>query len=200
MSPCGSRYGVSVKPASGAAEDRRGPIIRQVPFVEQRRVLAAWRSFEDIAEAPFQRDRRRLVHQGVEARPARDHERANIIDAMGVVGMRMREDDGVEPAHLGVEELLAQIRRGVDENGHRSLALARLEEQGAASAPVLRILRIAIAPIPANARHASRRAAAENGDAQHFKAAPSFSRRRSGLRRARCRLAPSRRGDGNSPS
>ncbi len=46
-------------------------------------------------------------------------QRAQIVDAVGVVGMLVGVEHAVEPIDLGIEELLAQIRRGVDQDaGH----------------------------------------------------------------------------------
>src|SRR5262249_15982922 len=60
------------------------------------------------------------------------------------------------------------VGRGIDQ--HRRLTGARLapHQKGAARAPVLRIVRVAGAPVagivrPAEARHAARRSAAEDG-------------------------------------
>src|SRR6185503_17390823 len=67
-----------------------------------------------------------------------------------------------EPRHARVEQLLAQIRRGVDQHRSRSAA----EQQRAPPAAVLRIFRIAGAPVPcpvraAQARHSGRGTAAQ---------------------------------------
>src|SRR5262245_30503138 len=73
---------------------------------------------------------------------------------------------GVDTAHAGIDQLLAQVWRGVDQKG---LALI-LDQDRAAAAPVLRVGRIASAPVAgavlaADAWHAARRAAAEDGQA-----------------------------------
>ena len=41
---------------------------------------------------------------------------AQVVDAVGVVGVLMGEEDAVEPVDVGVEQLLAQVRRGVDQD------------------------------------------------------------------------------------
>ncbi len=71
----------------------------------------------------------------------------------------------VEPDRLGVEQLLAQIRRGVDQHAGRAAGRFALDQQRAAAAAVFRIVRIAGAPAERRPRHAARRAAAENREA-----------------------------------
>ena len=69
-----------------------------------------------------------------------DHERAHIVDPMRMIGMWMRQKDRVERRHVKIEELRAQIRPHVDEDG--SLAAVRgrpLDKNGAAPPPVLRL-------------------------------------------------------------
>ena len=43
------------------------------------------------------------------------NKRAQIVDAVRVVGMLVAIEDAVEPVDVGVEQLLAQIGRGVDQ-------------------------------------------------------------------------------------
>ena len=45
-----------------------------------------------------------------------DEEAAQVVDAVGMVGVLVREQHGVDPVDLGVEKLLAQVRRGVDQH------------------------------------------------------------------------------------
>ena len=79
-------------------------------------------------------------------------------------------EHAVEPADAGVEQLLAKVGRGVDQHGGRALGARPLDQQRAAPPPILRIGRIARAPMIADARHAARRAAAENGELQRHAA------------------------------
>ena len=54
---------------------------------------------------------------------------AQIVDAMGVVGMLMGDQHAVEPIDLRLEQLLAQIRRAVDQNaGAAALNIAALHQ------------------------------------------------------------------------
>src|SRR6185437_11578160 len=72
--------------------------------------------------------------------------------------MAVREEHGIDAGDAGIEHLLAQVGRCVDEHGG-----ARLLDQDRDAPPaVLRVLGIAIAPIAADARHTPRRSAAEH--------------------------------------
>src|SRR5829696_8687706 len=85
----------------------------------------------------------------------------------------MREQDGVKASHAGLEELFAQVRRGIDQDGGRPALSRALDEDGTAPAAVLRVVGIAGAPAGADAGHAARRAASQDGDGQgHATAVP----------------------------
>ena len=45
-----------------------------------------------------------------------DEQRAQIVDAVDVVGVLMGEQHAVEPVDIGVEKLLAQVGRSVDQH------------------------------------------------------------------------------------
>src|SRR4051812_1686920 len=74
----------------------------------------------------------RLERRGI--RPDRDRpahgaiDRAQIVDAVEMVGMGMGVENGVEPAYPGVDELLAAIGRRIDEDRRA----CRLDEDRAA--------------------------------------------------------------------
>jgi hypothetical protein len=59
---------------------------------------------------------------------ALDEERAQIVDAMGVVGVFVRIEHAVEPIDLGVEELLTQIRRRIDQDACEAFGRAPLDQ------------------------------------------------------------------------
>src|SRR2546428_12909120 len=82
-----------------------------------------------------------------------------IIYAVKMIGMRVGQYHRVEPRRAGVEHLLAQIGRGVDQE---RLAAAFHQER-AAPPGVARIGRVAAAPVRADRRHAPGGAAAEQG-------------------------------------
>ena len=100
-----------------------------------------------------------------------EHQRAQIVDAVKLVGMVVGDEDAVQMRGPRIDQLLAHVRRGVDQ--HRGFAMGRMppHQDRAAPPPVLRLGRIAGAPIagavrPADARHAARGAGAQNGDFQ----------------------------------
>ena len=58
---------------------------------------------------------------------ALDEELAQIVYAMGMVGVLVRVKHAVKPVDIGIEELLAQIRRGVDQNTSGAVARAAFD-------------------------------------------------------------------------
>ena len=93
------------------------------------------------------------------------NKRAQIVDAVGVVGMLMGVEHAVEPVDVGIEQLLAQIGRGVDQDaGDARQRIVPLDQKRAAPAAVFRIVGIAGAPAQRRPRHAAGGAAAENGE------------------------------------
>src|SRR6516164_4871248 len=69
----------------------------------------------------------------------------------------------VEPLDVRVEQLLAEVRRRIDQHaGARARRIAALNQERAPSPPVLRIGWIGVAPAEPDARHARRGSAAED--------------------------------------
>jgi hypothetical protein len=64
-------------------------------------------------------------------------------------------ENAVQPTRADIEQLLANVRRAVDEHGRGASAVSALHEKRATPPPVLRIGGIARAPDIANARHAA---------------------------------------------
>ena len=91
-----------------------------------RRIFAAGRRGEAIAE-PATNDSSTvaLVEVDVDAPSPLEEQRAQIVDAVGVVGMLVGVEHAVEPVDLGIDELLAQIRRGVDQYARHAAAPRR---------------------------------------------------------------------------
>jgi hypothetical protein len=89
-----------------------------------------------------------------------DDQSAQIIDAVGMVGVRMRVENGVDTRHLSVDQLLAQIRTRVDKDlgrlGLRRAWLAVAKQDRAPTSAIFRIFRVTFAPTLANPRHAAR--------------------------------------------
>ena len=61
-----------------------------------------------------------LVHVHVETAVHDQAKRPQIVDAMGVIGVRMAQKDTVEPLDAGLEQLLAQVGRSVDQDSGRA--------------------------------------------------------------------------------
>src|SRR5215831_947201 len=116
-------------------------------LVENRGVIAAGRRHKAIPETLADHTRGELVEIDVDASPAVEDEPAQIVDAMGVVGMFVRDQNAIEPVDIGVEELLAEIGRGIDQDPRASAFLvAALDQQRAAAPPVFRIFWITSTP------------------------------------------------------
>ena len=98
---------------------------------------------ESIAEAPL--GLLQCCGAGIEwdgmTRQLADH--PQIVDAMQMVGMRMGQQDGIQPRDTGVQQLLAQIGRGVDQN----CPPAGFDQQRSSAATVARLGRVAPPPI-----------------------------------------------------
>src|SRR5580693_5676791 len=90
---------------------------------------------------------------------------------MGLVGMLMSQEHGVDVVDIGVDQLLAQIGRGIDHDPGYAALRCPLGKQGAAAAAVPGIVGIACAPAERRARHAGGGSAAENCQGQRHAAA-----------------------------
>ena len=75
-------------------------------------------------------------------------------------------DDRVDIGDTGVQKLLAHVGRRVDQNGGFGVTVNAFDQQRAASAGVFRVIRVAIAPKPADPGHTTGRAAAKDGEDQ----------------------------------
>src|SRR4051812_35075715 len=83
-----------------------------------------------------------------------------------MVGMRVREQHAIQVVDFRIQELLANVGRGINQNARRSAGPAALDQQRAAPPAVLRIVRIAGAPAAAQSRHTGRRTTAQNDEPQ----------------------------------
>src|SRR5262245_44039021 len=83
-----------------------------------------------------------------------------------MIGMFVAVEHAVQPIDIGIDELLAQIRRGVDQDAGDAGAVTSLDQERRPPAAVLRIVGIASAPTQRGPRHAGGRAAAEDGEFQ----------------------------------
>src|SRR6185437_17145445 len=91
---------------------------------------------------------------------------AKIVDPVGLIGVFMGQKHRVEVVHMGVNQLLAQIGRGVDQDPRCSAIGSPLDEQRAAAAAVFGVVGIACAPAEGGTRHAGGGSAAENRQTQ----------------------------------
>ena len=79
---------------------------------------------EDVTEPPQQRLRRRGVGVGGNPGAAALGEGADVVQAMHLIGMVMREQQGVHPLRARRRGLLAKFGRGVDHGGRPLLRSA----------------------------------------------------------------------------
>ena len=94
------------------------------------------------------------------------HHRTQIVDPVGLVGMLMGQEHRVDVVDVGVDQLLAQIGRGIDHDPRDAVIRCPLGEQRTAAAAVFRIVGIACAPAQRRTRNAGGGSAAENGQGQ----------------------------------
>ena len=140
---------------------------RQPMLPQDRRILAAGRRPEAIAEPGMHGPRGRLIHVDIDRLAGFHEKRPQIVDAVGMVGMLMGEEDGVQFLDPGIQKLLPQVGRGIDQQAGCLAGGGRFFDQQRASPPaVLRIVRVAIAPAERDPGHAHRRAAAQDREAQ----------------------------------
>ncbi len=130
--------------------DANGPdlnAVRQFVAVDGRRISAI--PGKDIAKTAFQGCQRidagitryRSAH-GVKHLP-------QIIDAMAVIGVIVRPNDGIERDDIGSQQLSAQIWRGIDEN----TCPVMLDQKRGARAAIARIFGVAGTPVVTDARN-----------------------------------------------
>ena len=96
-----------------------------------------------------------------ERRVAPHGDRAEVVDAVRVVGVIVREQHRVDAVDAGGDELQPQLRRRVDQQPR---AAVRLDDRADARALVARIGRTAHRAAAADLRDAEARAGAEEGE------------------------------------
>jgi len=90
----------------------------------------------------------------------------DVIDAMQVVGMGVRQHHGVKIGRTDCDHLAAEIRSRIDDHrGLVAIVIELFDQNRCPSAAVLRVRGIAIAPVARDPRHTGGRAAAQNGEA-----------------------------------
>lgn len=85
-------------------------------------------------------------------------DRAQLVDAVAMVGVIVGDDHRVDVANAGVEQLASKIGPAIDQQAFP----AAIDQQSAAASPVARFVGIAIAPLRSDPRNARGRAAAED--------------------------------------
>jgi len=88
----------------------------------------------------------------VDAPAAMQEQAAQIVNAVRMVGMFVGVEHAIEPIDIGVDELLAQIRPGIDQDARERRLDPCARQQRTAAAAVLRIVRVARAPAGAGTR------------------------------------------------
>ncbi|OIQ73337.1 hypothetical protein GALL_450290 [mine drainage metagenome] len=149
-----------------AASARDGEGAVDGVHVENRRVGRAIGLHEGIAKAGEQRLLRRTIGPDRQAFARVEHDLAQIVDAMHMVGVGMGVNHCVQFADARVKQLVAHVGRGVDQHAGGARVGVTLDQQRAAAAAVFRVGRVASAPIAANAGHAAGGAATEDGEAE----------------------------------
>src|SRR4051794_35816797 len=118
-----------------------------------------------------------------------DEQPAQVVDAVGMVGVLVGVEHGVDPIDLGVEKLLAQVGRCVDQHARDAGVAAALHQERCAAAAVLRVVGIGVAPAERRAWHAARGAAAEDREAKRHAAAAELAAGRGTLLKRRKKLS-----------
>jgi len=90
------------------------------------------------------------------------HDRPKIVDPMGLIGVLMRQKHRIDVIDIGVDQLFAQVGRGINHDP-RDPAIARpLDKQRATAAAVFSDYWDRRRPSERGTRHAGRGSAAEN--------------------------------------
>src|ERR1700724_4575676 len=126
-----------------------------------RRIIAPRGRLEAVAKLRAHRCCCRLIQVYVDAPPVLDDQRAEVVDAVGMIGMTMGEEYSVTPIHMRREQLLAQVRRRINQHLGGARPTATLHQERSPPAAILGVVRIAVPPSERGARHPPRRAAAE---------------------------------------
>ncbi len=139
---------------------------------QDRRIIAALGCDEAIGEPRHHVFSGRLVEINGNAPALMQHDGTEIVDAVGLVGVLVGQEHRVDVIDLGIDQLLAQIGRGVDHDPRGAVRAVTLDQQRAAASAVFWIVGIARAPAERRAWHARRGAAAE--DRQRHRHATAF--------------------------
>src|SRR5215475_14457365 len=147
---------------------------------QDRRIVAALRGDEAVGEPRHDVLGGRLVEIDGNSTALMQHHRPQIVDAMGLVGVLMGKIHGVDVIDVGIDQLLAQIGRGVDHDPRRTVRAGPFDQKRATAAAILGILGIAGAPAERRTGDAGGGAAAKDRERQCHAAmaAGTFENRR----------------------
>src|SRR2546423_15021660 len=96
--------------------------------VQDRGIVAARRRGEAVGKTLHDVARGRLTQIKRNAPALMYRDGSEIVDAVGLIGVLMSQKHRVEMIDIGVDQLLAQIRRGVDQDARRSAIGCPLRE------------------------------------------------------------------------
>src|SRR5665213_1148900 len=85
---------------------------------------------------------------------------------MAMVGVLVGHQHTVEPVDLGIDKLLTEIGRGVDQDAGEAGRARALDQERGPPPAIPRVVGIASAPAERRTRHAHGRPAAEDGETQ----------------------------------
>src|SRR3954447_20525980 len=128
---------------------------------QDRRIVAALGRDEAIGEPRHDVFGGRLVKVDRNAAALVQHDRAQIVDAVGLVGVLMGQVYRVDVIDICIDQLLAQVGRGIDHDPRGAVRACALDHQRAAAATIFWIVGIASAPAEGRTRYAGRGTAAE---------------------------------------
>src|SRR4051794_12480954 len=140
--------------------------------VQDRRIVASLRRDEAIGKPRHDVFRGRLIEINRNPPSLMQHDRAEIVDAVGLVGVLVGQEYRIDVIDVGVDQLLAQVGRGIDHDPRGAVRAGTLDHQRAAAATVFWIVGIAGAPAEGRSRYAGGGAAAEDG--QRYRHAAAF--------------------------
>jgi len=63
-----------------------------------------------------------FIHMARDADAVPEVEGAQVVDAVGLVGMLVRQEHRIDVVDIGIDELLAQVGRGVDHDTRGAVA------------------------------------------------------------------------------
>ncbi len=122
---------------------------------QNRRVVAAGRRIEAIGEARAEQLAGGRVEIHIDAATPIERHLAQIVDAVRMIGVVVGIEHAIDPTCARVKQLLAKVRRGIDQDRGLTARAVAFDQQRAAPAPILRILGIACTPMIADPRHAA---------------------------------------------